>query len=402
MTKLKLVLWLISVFILMTVTGCWNRIELNELAVSVAMGIDKKGNQFLISHQVVNPGAIASKGGASSTDAPITLFQETGSTIQEAVRKLTTKSTRKIYASQLRILIIGEELAREGLGEVLDHISRDHSFRKDFFVVVARGTNAENILKIYTPLERIPAIKMQGTLETSSEAWGPTVAVKMDQFMSDLISKGKEAVVTGIGVTGSQEKGKTKENVEQIEPMAMLQFNGIALFKKDKLVGWLDEDESKGYNYTQGEIKSTTVAFSCPQGEKDISVELLRTQENTRFKEKNEKPQIDVNIRVEGNVAEAQCDIDLSKTEGINNLEKLTEQDIKQSIEAALKAAQKNYQSDIFGFGDVINRNDPKYWNEVKADWDKEFQDLQVNVKVKADIQRVFKTKKTFQERMEE
>jgi spore germination protein KC len=138
MTKLKQVLWLISVFILMTVTGCWNRIELNELAVSVVMGIDKKGNQILVSHQIVNPGAIASKGGASSNAAPVTLFQESGSTIQEAVRKMTTKSTRKIYGSQLQILIIGEELAREGLGEVLDHISRDPAFRKDFYVVVAR------------------------------------------------------------------------------------------------------------------------------------------------------------------------------------------------------------------------------------------------------------------------
>jgi spore germination protein KC len=224
----------------------------------------------------------------------------------------------------------------------------------------------------------------------------------MDQFMSDLISKGKEAVVTGINVTGSQEIGKTKENVEQIEPMAQLQFIGLAMFKKDKLIGWLDEEESKGYNYTQGEIKSTTVVFPCPQGKKDIGVELLRTKEDTQLKKKNGKPQIDVNIRMEGNVVEAQCDIDLSKTEVINNLEKLTEQDIKRSIEAALKAAQKNYQSDIFGFGSVIYRDNPKYWNKVKADWDKEFQDLQVNVKVKADIQRVFKTKKTFQERMEE
>ncbi|MEW9674211.1 Ger(x)C family spore germination protein [Ammoniphilus sp. 3BR4] len=393
---------MISVILLMTVTGCWNRVELNELAVSTAMGVDKKGDRISISHQVVNPGAIATKGGASSTAAPVTLFQETGSSVQEVARRITTKSTRKIYAAQLQILIIGEELAKEGLGEVLDHITRDHAYRKDFFVVVARGTKAENILKIYTPLERIPASKMQGTLETSSDAWGATSAVKMDQFMSDLISKGKEAVLTGIKVSGNQEVGETKENAELIEPITHLQFNDLAVFKKDKLVGWLNEEESIGYNYTQGEIKSTVVVFPCPQGKKNIVVEVLRTQEDSEFKEVNGKPRMEVNIRVEGNVAEAQCDIDLSKTEVINQLEKLTEQDIKRSIEAAIKAGQKKYQSDIFGFGAVINRTNPKYWDKVKADWDKEFQDLQVNVKVKADIRRVFKTKKSFQERMEE
>lgn len=386
----------------MTVTGCWNRVELNELAVSVGMGLDKKEKKFLVSQQVVNPGAIANKGGATSDGAPVTLFQERGRTLQEAGRKMATSSTRVVYTGHLQILIISEELAKEGVSEVMDFPSRDHGYRKDFFVVIAKGMTAENILKIYTPLERIPASKMQGTLDTSSKSWGSTGAVQMDQFMSELISKGKEAVLTGIKVTGSQEIGKTKENIEQIDSMAQLQFNGLAVFKKDKLIGWLDEEESKGYNYTQGKIKSTTVALPCPKVENYINVELLRTQEDTQFKKENGKPRIDINIRVEGNVSDAQCDVDLSNTKMINKLEKLTEQDIKRSIEAALKAAQEKYQSDIFGFGDVINRNDPKYWNKVKADWNKEFQDLQVNVKVKTDIQRVFKTKKSFQERMEE
>lgn len=401
-TERKLISWLISLIILMMVTGCWNRIELNELAVSVAMGMDKKGDQILISHQIVNPGAITTKGGASTSAAPVALFKETGRTVQEADRKMTTKSTRKIYLGQLKILIIGEELAKEGMGEVLDHISRDHNFRNDFSVVVARGTKAENILKIYTPIEQIPASKMQGSLETSSKAWGATGAIEMDQFMSDLISKGKEAVLTGIKVSGNQELGKSNQNLEEIEPLAKLQFTGLAVFKKDKLVGWLNEEESKGYNYTQGEIKSTPVVFPCPQGTKNINIEILRTHEDTKFKAENGKPRMDVNIRVEGNVSEAQCDIDLSNTKMIYKLEKLTEKKIKRSITAALKAAQKKFKSDIFGFGDVINRTNPRYWEKVQGNWDKDFQDLQVNVEVKAEILRVFKTKKSFQERMEE
>ncbi len=40
------------------VAGCWNRRELNDLAVSVAIGVDKKGNQLLLSYQIVNTGAI--------------------------------------------------------------------------------------------------------------------------------------------------------------------------------------------------------------------------------------------------------------------------------------------------------------------------------------------------------
>lgn len=367
------------------------------------MGLDKKGNKILLSQQIVNPGAITAKGGAASSDAPVTLFQETGNSIQDAGRKMITSSTRKVYTGQLQMLIIGEELAKEGLSDVLDHISRDHQYRKDFFVVIARGTKAENILKVYTLIDRIPANKMQRSLDNASKALGTTASVNTDQFMSDIINKGKEAVLTGIKVHGNRALGETTKNGQQIDPSAELHYNGLAVFKKDRLVGWLNEEESKGYIYTQGEIRSTTVVFPCPRGKKNITVEVLRTQEKTQFKKINGTPQIDIKISLEGNVSDAQCAIDLSKPETITQLEKLTEKDIKRTIAAALKAAQKKYKSDIFGFGDVINRTNPTYWEKVQKDWDQqEFPDLQVNVEVKADIRRVFLTKKSFRERMEE
>lgn len=387
---------------LFTLTGCWNRIELNELGVTVAMGLDKKGNKILLSQQVVNPGAITAKGGAASSDAPVTLFQETGDSIQDAGRKMITSSTRKVYTGQLQMLIIGEKLAKEGLSDVLDHISRDHQYRKDFFVVIARGTKAEDILKVYTIIDRIPAHKMNRSLENASKALGTTASVNMDQFMSDIISNGKEAVLTGIKIHGNRALGETTKNGQQIDPSAKLRYNGLAVFKKDRLVGWLNAEESKGYNYTQGEIKSTPVVFPCPRGKKKITVEVLRTQEKTQFKKINGTPQIDIKISLEGNVSDVQCAIDLSSPETITQLEKLTEKDIKRTIAAALKAAQKKYKSDIFGFRDVINRTNPKYWEKLQKDWDQEFPNLQVNVAVKADIRRVFLTKKSFRERMEE
>lgn len=366
------------------------------------MGLDKKGNKILLSQQIVNPGAIAAKGGAASSDAPVALFQETGNSIQDAGRKMITSSTRKVYTGQLQMLIIGEQLAKEGLGNVLDHISRDHQYRKDFFVVIARGTKAENILKVYTLIDRIPANKMKRSLDNASKALGTTASVNMDQFMSDIISNGKEAVLTGIKVHGNRALGETTKNGQQIDPNAELHYNGLAVFKKDRLVGWLNAEESKGYIYTQGEIRSTTVVFPCPRGRKEITVEVLRTQEKTQFKKINGTPQIDIKISLEGNVSDVQCTIDLSKPETIAQLEELTEKDIKRTIAAALKAAQKKYKSDIFGFGDVINRTSPKYWEKLQKDWDQEFPNLQVNVAVKADIRRVFLTKKSFRERMEE
>ena len=57
-------------------TGCWNRRELNEIAIAVGLGLDTDGDGYLVSVQVVNPGEVANgKGGGQS---PATLYKATG------------------------------------------------------------------------------------------------------------------------------------------------------------------------------------------------------------------------------------------------------------------------------------------------------------------------------------
>lgn len=58
---------LLCLLVLMQIglTGCWSREEMNDLAIAVGIGIDKVGDEFQVSAQVVLPSQIAgSKGGA--------------------------------------------------------------------------------------------------------------------------------------------------------------------------------------------------------------------------------------------------------------------------------------------------------------------------------------------------
>ena len=53
---------LVALFIIIgLLTGCWSRRELNDLAISVGMGFDKKDDQVQVTIQIVNPGEVASK-----------------------------------------------------------------------------------------------------------------------------------------------------------------------------------------------------------------------------------------------------------------------------------------------------------------------------------------------------
>lgn len=376
------------ILVLTVNTGCWSRRELNELAIEVAMGFDKSGDKYRITSQVVDPGEVAAKEGGTGR-TPVITYQALADTPFEAQRKMTTMSPRKIYSAHIRMVVIGEELARDGIEKFLDFLSRDHEHRADFFIVVAKGTTAENVLKILTPLEKIPANELFDSLKTSERAWAPTSGVTLHELISDLVSTGKHPVITGLKVIGSQEIGESKGNIEEMDTPTRLEYSGLGVFKKDKLVGWLSEAESKGYNYIMDNVKNTVGVIRCPKGGKAV-LEVIRSKAVMKGKVKNGNPEADVEIRIEANVGEVECkNLDLTKTDTIYEMEARAEQRVKEITEKAIKKAQKKYKADIFGFGEAVHRANPKFWKRIEKNWDQEFVDLPVNVKVDVKIRRI-------------
>lgn len=235
--KGKVTLLITLTILVISLTGCWNRRELTDLSIATAMGIDKSDDGYLVTAQIINPSEIAAQ--VPTTRTAVTSYRTTGATVFEALRKLTKESPRKIYMSHMRTIVFGEDLAKEGIAKTLDFISRDHEFRTDFYILVARGVKATEVLNILTPLEKIPANKIYYSLRMSEKAWAATHAVQLDELISKLVSKGDNPVLTGILIKGDPEKGKKLSNVEQVKPSTLLEIDSLAAFKKDKLVGWL-------------------------------------------------------------------------------------------------------------------------------------------------------------------
>lgn len=70
-------------------------------------------------------------------------------------------------------------------------------------------------------------------------------------------------MLTAVLVKGNHKKGGDIANVQRVNQDTILKFKGLGIFKGDKLVGWFNGSESKGYNYVTGNIKSTVVVIPC-------------------------------------------------------------------------------------------------------------------------------------------
>lgn len=368
-------------------SGCWDRRELNEIGISLAMGIDKEGNEYRVTAQVVDPGAVAQNKQDGTGSSPVSVYEARGATIFEALRRMTTVSPRKIYSAHLRTVIFGEALAREGIQDTLDFLSRDYETRADYYLLVAKGSTAAEILSILTPLEKIPANKIYRSVEMSEKTWARTRAVTLDVVIEDLAGKGKQPVLGGIEAFHDGADGGEKKNRETVRPAVQIRNAGLAAFREDRLIGWLDEEESIGFNYMVNSVRSTVGHVACPQGG-NVALETIRAKAEVKGTYKQGFPRLEVDLQVEQNIGEVQCRFDLTRPDSLHELERLSQQSLEELLDRTIKKAQTEYKSDIFGFGKAIHRSDPKAWKLIKKDWDDRFAHAAVDIHAQVKIKR--------------
>ncbi|MFD2925641.1 Ger(x)C family spore germination protein [Halobacillus naozhouensis] len=368
---------------LILLAGCWDQQETGEIALVMGMGIDKtEENLYRVSYQIVNPGQVAGGKTGQGQGTAVTTYSETGGTIFETVRKISKKVPRMLSFSHTVVLIVGEDLAKEeGLARILDFSERYYDFRSTALVLVARAGQARPILSILSPLERIPAMKIQETVQKTEQVWGETPQRNINDVVQTLSSKSKGLALAGISLVGNMKEGQTSANNQQAIPNTLVKINGLALFKDGKLNSWLDEEEARGVAWVQNKIKKTVLTSKCKENKGDMAVEVMRTSTHVKPKVEQGKPEITITIRGEGHLEEITCPADLTNPKVIFKLNNTFESNIKQEVIAAVEVAQK-HKNDVFGFGEAINRANPKEWKQMKKQWEDKFANMDVQVNV--------------------
>lgn len=369
-----------------SLTSCWNSREINTLAITVCTGIDKVEDGYMLTQQVIDPKSITSEGGSS--ESPVVIYSDTGEDLFEIKRKLTSQIPRKIFNSHLKIVILGEEVAKSGIEEIIDFFARGHEYRTDFYFVIAKGTTAKNLLSVLTPLESIPGINYYHSLDASEANWAPTKSTKIIELINTINAEGNNPVITGLEFGDGFLNARSTEDLNKNIQLKNPKYNGLGVFKGDKLVGWMNEDESKGYNYILGNVKST-VGHVYYDNNIKISLEVLNASSDIKVSMEKEAPVINITIKIVQDVGTVKGQFDVTKLENKEIINKLTEQYIEKLCTKSIEKAQIEFNADVFGFGEAIHRKYPKLWNELKSEWDNYFPKLKVNIKVDAKTKKL-------------
>ena len=367
---------LIILPIILLLTGCWNYYELNNLAICTGIAIDKIDNKYEVTYLISN----AKKNETSSKDgeAGTTTYNGTGETIQEAINDLQIKMPFEPYSGHLVVAVISDEIAKEGLENILDYLARDTESRNFFYILLSKNTKAKNILEIISPLQTFPSQTIAKDIETSSDNSSLIYKITYNDFIYTLLEQGINPVLNSVTILGNKEEGTDTKELTNTIPQATIKIDTLGIFKEDKLIGWATLDESKGINLLSNNVENIYIKTKCEDKYMMNHIENIKIKTNIDL----DNNKVLVKIKGKTSLIETNCKINLENPETIKTIEQNIKEELNRIINESTYLVQKKYKTDVLGYGKIIHKKNPKKWKEIKNNWNEIFKNLKIETEI--------------------
>lgn len=367
------------ILLLPLLSGCYNYRELNELGITTAVSIDYKDNNFYVIAEVINP--IKQQDASSSNNSPFVNYNSSSSSLQDAFRKVVLESPRQLYAAQLEIIVLSEEVVNNHLEEVLEYFARDPESRTEIKIIIAKTEDSTKAITLQTLLTSLSSSNIIKSLDLQSKVLGMAYPVTLNELLNMYIDPYLEVVLPSMTLYGNYEIGDEKENITTSSPKAIVKIDGSTITKDNKILGYLDLEESKILNLINGKLKETIIKMNYYDGY--IIFEPNRIKVSRELDIKNNI--IKINISGYSKTKEIQSNIDLKDPKEVEKLNKALNMELEKKITDTFNSIREKYSTDVFGFQELYYRTNYKYFKENCTNW---YEDIypKIKLEVKANV----------------
>lgn len=374
--NLLLLLCLISLSILLM--SCWDREELNDIAIVLAIGLDYVNEEEIeVSVEVELPGSLPSGPNSTGDDQSTFTHSAIGKNIAEAIGNLQNSFSRRLFLPHARVIIIGEKFAREkGINEEIEFINHFPEARIRSKVYVT-DMYAKKMLTFVNQLRSSTAetLKKLGDTKTIAE-------VTVLDITKNLYSQECQVSIPMVSIS-ERRAGNVKGKI-QIEQI------GTAIFRDSKMVDKVDVEITKGLNWFKGNIYLETVSIRPKEDDKGyISAIIFNGTSKLIPSIVDGKWKITMKVTSEEDIIQNSTKIKLTSLSNVQSIEKQFEEVIEQLLQKTLQKVQQEIKSDVLGFGKVFYEKYPKEWQEKREEWNEFFPQIEVDYEIKVYVRRI-------------
>jgi spore germination protein KC len=393
---------LISIFFLLfpLLSGCWDSQEIEQRATVLAIGIDQASNKeedtqseggtthldkqssepqeelIKVTAQIAVPGRIPlGPTQGQSSNSSVLVVKVVGHTIQDAMINLQQQVAYETFLGHLRIIVLNEKVAKKGTQRFNDFLRRNPQIRRTASLAVSKEPAAD-YMKLVPELQRVPSLYLADMVDNLS-ALGRFPPSFIGLFWTILSSKGQDPYLPYLTI-------KDKKSI---------QLSGLAYFSGEKMVGKTSPLEIGDFMAIRGIGKGGYSAFiKVPGQDEYVLVRAISRKTKVKVNLKDGKPHVDIKVRYESEIEEKTSQsILINDSKVIRKIENEASKEITISLKKFISKTQKS-ESDIFGFGEHVRAEYPKYWNNqigTKEKWNRVYKDITYHVHVDSSIHRV-------------
>lgn len=412
----KYVKILIITVMLLALTSCVGE-EPNDIAYITAFGIDKNENGFKYTIQFANPTKIsggASEQGGSGGNIVENITVE-GPTIYSGLSSADAIVSKDLSLAHAKIIVVSEEVAREGLSGFAEVISRNNDIRPDVYLTVAE--DAGKYLESVKPVIELNPVKYY-QLTYENKKGGPLPQNDAADFVMAVVSGDTDCPLPIAGVAGIKEEsqstdagsqeGEKEERSEDNKKSGEAQINqgnfqkgtkdyfageagvkiknksetlGLAVFRRDRYVGKLGGTDALVYNILTDNVRETEIVFQLKDEELPVTI---RVDEKTkpRFKIDRNGKRAEIEVKLEGELISAPKVKGKSKT--VEERQGECEKYLSQACNDFLKRVYNEMDVDILGIRGKLKR---QFWDtETYEEYIKNFSAKEWELSVTTDL----------------
>ncbi|WP_209122771.1 Ger(x)C family spore germination protein [Alkalihalobacillus sp. BA299] len=376
------------VIFLLFLTGCWDQRDIEELSINVGEALDmgepspheqefekegggyQKRNLFTFTMQNVVPQA--SGGGQQEGGGQQKAYENlsvTGDSVYQLFLELTLIDEHIPLGSHLKVVVIGEELARNiNLLNLMNEYIRSHELRESVIYFIAKGKARDALEAKRTEIPAFHLVKISENEKMTTRILPPVTQAKLNAYLSG-------------------DSSFLLQTVSAIEGEVKFAGGAVINGKTKKLHGFLNAEELDGITWITGKGEGGAVKSFDEETNQLIVYQAESIESKITSYLDGENISFDVKIESKGRLVEDWVwPGNAFESEFLKKTEKAAEKEVERLVSNVLKKMQEEYQVDVAGFGNRLRIEHPKVWEKIKKDWDKTFSDVHINYSVEITI----------------
>ena len=346
--------------LLMGYTGLPVAREMGDMALMRTLGVDSGTKDGVA--LTASTGERA-KGLQREVTPPLILSAEHPS-ISGASLALQGLSDNFIFYGYVDQLLLGQDLAEEGISEVLDYFAHNVELGLGTEVWMIDGSAGDAIKSG----EKIGVDDRLSTLHADSELGVAGNTRTTGEVLTDILEHGATYIpILKVG---------EGENTTLLEA-------GYGLFRKDKLVGTLTGDEARGLELIEGSPAVNITEMEVGDNTISLRMEKASTQLLPKF-DGSDLVGLTIQCQLIAYLAEFQH---TPNGEDFQYICQVVGAQEEKRMADALKQMQQ-WGVDGLGLGHAIGMRAPQHWKQLQKEWESIFPDLPIQVVVDVTIRR--------------